>query len=68
MSREEVEARKIIERQRRLIEHLKSFDVPTQQAEEMLKTFEDNLAEFERHEQELRAKSLATKPGALRRS
>lgn len=56
-TRHVVEARKIVERQRRLIEHLKSFHVPTLQAEETLQTFEDNLAISERHERELRAKA-----------
>jgi hypothetical protein len=54
--RDVVEARNIVESQRRLIEHLKSFNVPTQQ-KKTLKKFEANLARFTREERQLRAKA-----------
>lgn len=52
-----VETRKIVTQQRQLIAHLKKSGVPTESAEKILHTLENNLAIFERHEKELRARA-----------
>jgi hypothetical protein len=59
-ARHVVKGRDIVERQRQLIADLKRTGVPAQLAEETLQTFEENLAIFERHERELRAKAGRT--------
>lgn len=51
------ETRKTVTQQRQLIAHLKKSGVPTESAEKILQTFEDNLAIFKRREKELRAKA-----------
>ncbi len=51
-----VEGRKIVARQRQLIADLKRKGLPTADAESVLRTFENNLAIFERDERDRRAK------------
>lgn len=50
-----VAAKRIIESQRSLIEHLKRKKLPTAAHEEALQAFERSLASFEEHETRLRA-------------